>query len=791
MANKKKRKQEPRAPQTQPLENLLRAEAVLYGQVCWSIANRGTDRARPGDSLGCSAVRRRRVIALLMPIVALVLMASDCGYLVDPIAYWAGAVHTVEWLADGSGVVFSDGDDLVVHSVYSVASDGSRLDLTAAGWREDDRVTSNISPRVSPDGSRIAYAAYRDTSLFSLGGHDWEIYSSRSDGSDQRRLTKGGHNVNPAWSPDGTRIAFLSYRDGDFKRAIGRGIYTMAPDGSDVRAITKDVAVGNLPPTQPTQLITVLWSPSSRHIAFVGVEAIEGTHGYRSFIYTVRPDGSERHKLMETASLPAWSPDGEHLAFAGAGEEDAGIYTVRPDGSGLRRVTALESENGKPAMIDLLSWSPDGRYLAFVMGTREEGVAYTVRPDGTDLRPVVDRFAPSQVSWSPDGPALLLVADGAYVFRPDDGSLRRVIPYYLSGRAGWSPDGSRIAIYDPERMLATVRSDGSDLRILARWTPLIREGPRVVGGGELVAGNPVREEAPVDLTACAAGLVVPEPEANAGLVGGCETLLGLRDTLAGSATLNWDGSLPLTEWEGVIVEGAPLRVRELALQDRGLTGSLPPELGRLTALRTLDLTRNELTGPLPPELGNLTELEVLNLAENYLSGAIPPELGELTRLRTLDLAGNALAGSVPSFVWGLVDLRILYLGSNLLTGPIPAELGRLAQLGKLGLRGNDLTGHIPPELGELSNLRELILSSNRLTGNIPPELGELSNLRTLYLQHNDLTGSIPPELGRLRNLRSLLFTPNDLNDCVPAELPDVWVGQSGWKRCEPVSAASP
>ena len=71
---------------------------------------------------------------------------------------------------------------------------------------------------------------------------------------------------------------------------------------------------------------------------------------------------------------------------------------------------------------------------------------------------------------------------------------------------------------------------------------------------------------------------------NPGLVTDCEALLAARDTLAGTATLNWSADTPISDWEGVTVEGPPQRVMELDLTDKQLSGSIPSALGNLSSL---------------------------------------------------------------------------------------------------------------------------------------------------------------------------------------------------------------
>ncbi|MCZ0933808.1 MAG: M66 family metalloprotease [Gemmatimonadetes bacterium] len=210
---------------------------------------------------------------------------------------------------------------------------------------------------------------------------------------------------------------------------------------------------------------------------------------------------------------------------------------------------------------------------------------------------------------------------------------------------------------------------------------------------------------------------------------------------------NWLGDGPLGAWRGVDTDAFG-RVARLDLGGRqdgetaewvshGLRGSIPPELGSLAGLTSLNLRGNALAGPIPPELGDLAGLEELWLDGNRLEGPIPPELGSLARLRDLRMRGNALAG------------------------PIPPELGNLAALEGLWLDGNRLEGPIPPELGNLGHLRGLSLSDNALTGPVPPELSTLPYLEYLYLDGNALTGALPRSLLRIGGLVRLRFERND------------------------------
>ena len=135
--------------------------------------------------------------------------------------------------------------------------------------------------------------------------------------------------------------------------------------------------------------------------------------------------------------------------------------------------------------------------------------------------------------------------------------------------------------------------------------------------------------------------------------------------------VRWGSDAPLDSWMGVTIDENGQVIR-LELKRKDLKGGgIPPELGNLANLETLDLARNELNGGIPPELGNLVNLETLDLGRSGLRGEIPLELGNLVNLTFLDLSGNMLGGGPPG-------------------GGIPPEMGNLANLETLDLGHNGL-----------------------------------------------------------------------------------------------------
>ena len=107
---------------------------------------------------------------------------------------------------------------------------------------------------------------------------------------------------------------------------------------------------------------------------------------------------------------------------------------------------------------------------------------------------------------------------------------------------------------------------------------------------------------------CENGTVVASPAANPGLVADCTVLLAAKDTVAGTATLNWSASTDITSWDGVTLSGSPSRVMELDLTSMSLTGTIPVGLGSLSQLTSLNLSANELTASIPREPPSSTHI---------------------------------------------------------------------------------------------------------------------------------------------------------------------------------------
>ncbi|WP_300026246.1 leucine-rich repeat domain-containing protein, partial [uncultured Maribacter sp.] len=239
----------------------------------------------------------------------------------------------------------------------------------------------------------------------------------------------------------------------------------------------------------------------------------------------------------------------------------------------------------------------------------------------------------------------------------------------------------------------------------------------------------------------------------------------------------WDLNKSMYSWDGITTNDAG-RVTKIKLRANNLIGFLPPEIGDLEELLTLDLTKNgfqgqlenSISGIIPSELGNLIQLKEIYLNNFEISGNIPPEIGQMSGLERLFLNNNNLTGIIPLELGNLSNLKNLNLNYNGLNGNIPSTLGQLDQLEVLNLKYNDLSGSIPSTLGQMTNLSYLDLGNNGLTGGIPEQLGQLHNLETLDLGQNNLGGTIPTQLGQLVSLKNLVIDRNSLTGTLPEEL---------------------
>jgi Tol biopolymer transport system component/imidazolonepropionase-like amidohydrolase len=360
-------------------------------------------------------------------------------------------------------------------------------------------------PSWSPDGTRIAFQAYRSST--------WQIWTINADGTDLRAVTSGPYDDRePSWSPDGQRIAFSSDRSGP-STALGASPSTPLGAGSyDVWVVT--LASGNVTQVtaDPSNEFHPSWRSGSREIAFVsdrrekpGVYAIDAA-----------ASGSHAVERLVTASEgaaagPAFAPDGSSIAFTTLGggrarlmigarniaDADEDVFPFRPQWVSPTEVlyTADGRIKRRPAMggpARIVEFTADVSFTrpAFTPKRRRfdlagpqpvRGIVHpAVAPDGTQvafaavgdvwLMPVGgtakrlthDPWVEADPAWSPDGTSLAYSSDrdgfmNLWVRNLQSGADRQITHGTAAAmQAAWSPDGSRIAFSDPDGQLQIV-----------------------------------------------------------------------------------------------------------------------------------------------------------------------------------------------------------------------------------------------------------------------------------------------------------------------------------------------
>lgn len=305
-------------------------------------------------------------------------------------------------------------DAPIVYSAYRYGGRGAGAAiLTVTPGADPVRLTGartfNVEPVWSPDGTRIAFVRHDRP-------RNPDIWLMDADGSNQVRLTTGrADDVYPQWSPDGTHIAWVKIPRGESK---GR-IYVMHPDGADKMAVSPE----------RHDALTPAWSPDSHSVAYVR-SSICNKCGDDYEIYVVdghSPGPATRITDNDVHDVnPVWSPDGSRIALARDHVDGSNLFTVAPDGSDERQLTSVDGYAFLPR------WSPDGSEIAF-----------TLIVDSNDFH---TRLGVVTVAT---GEERLLTEIDTGGIRPD-----------------WSPDGSRIAFlgfHSGAYNVGVIGRDGSGL----------------------------------------------------------------------------------------------------------------------------------------------------------------------------------------------------------------------------------------------------------------------------------------------------------------------------------------
>ncbi len=302
----------------------------------------------------------------------------------------AGPTHTGQ-----AGILFvSDrAGDVGMFDIFRMDPDGTGVENVT---RKPAGLYAVLT--LSPDGSRVAFMSDRDGC--------YNIWTMNGDGTDVTQLTGQDPNrrcsQNPRWSPDGTRIAFLANWESDQRWHT----YVMDADGGNAHRVSfvSDGETGNE--------YAMGWTPDGR-VVFWRATNISST------IYTADADGTGTELLFDDPGNfnPVWSLDGSHLAFT---HDDVGTSSlVIRDGAGAEDTLATMSNLGPGNLISIPAgaqrpWSPDGTHIAFYFV--EDGIRHLAVADvsGTgEVQQLTDDPGHSTWfnGWSPDGNRLVFTSD--------------------------------------------------------------------------------------------------------------------------------------------------------------------------------------------------------------------------------------------------------------------------------------------------------------------------------------------------------------------------------------------
>lgn len=266
-----------------------------------------------------------------------------------------GAITSAVTRTARSGEILFDSERDGNRDIYVMYANGSnvrRLTQTAGKGR------MSWGPKWSPDRTRIAFFSNRDGVSEEGRPEEYEIYVMAADGTELRRLTQNqAVDREPSWSADGKEITFVSNRDGNYE------IYVMSERGSDVRRLTNHHADDAAP----------RWSPEGTHISFVSRR-----DGPEFRIYVMNADGSGVRRLTDfPAGGHHWSPDGAKLVFdSRLLDGNWEVYVMDADGANVSRLTNHPKADARP------KWSRDGTKIIF--HSTRDGTSETELEDGSE-----------------------------------------------------------------------------------------------------------------------------------------------------------------------------------------------------------------------------------------------------------------------------------------------------------------------------------------------------------------------------------------------------------------------
>ena len=283
---------------------------------------------------------------------------------------------------------------------------GQQPPATATPGATTPTATPGIAPTPTatpkPIGGKIVYTSDMSDTKF------LQIYSIKADGGSRGNLTHDqSNNTQPAWSPDGTKVAFVSDRDNGVNH-----IFVMNADGSNPIELNKNF---------PSKQQRPRWSPDGTRILFTGVDASAFPDG--EIFVTEALAGVDPVRLTENNFIDTdadWSPDGSKIVFSSNRDGTQSLYTMNADGSNVKRITS-----GTNGTADIEPrWSPQGNIIVYRSGDPANADIYTVNVDGSNKQKIVNN---TTNDWDPgfnsDGTRIIfmrqLVKQQLYIMHAD------------------------------------------------------------------------------------------------------------------------------------------------------------------------------------------------------------------------------------------------------------------------------------------------------------------------------------------------------------------------------------